>query len=94
MLNRFTSFVIVVLFAVVSSYSASSQEGKKQEPVKTEQKEKTPLKEFACNDDDFTVRSHNEKEIVDVIKSHMKTYHNMTGDEKEIKQMIKEVVKK
>jgi predicted small metal-binding protein len=39
-----------------------------------------------CN---FSVKSHDEKEIVEMVKLHAKKSHNMEISEKEIKAMIK-----
>lgn len=39
-----------------------------------------------CN---FSVKSHDEKEIVEMVKLHAKKSHNMQISEKEIKAMIK-----
>ena len=39
-----------------------------------------------CN---FSVKSHDEKEIVEMVKQHAKKSHNMEISEKEIQAMIK-----
>ena len=37
----------------------------------------------------FSVKSHDEKEIVEMVKQHAKRIHNMEISEKEIQAMIK-----
>ncbi len=39
-----------------------------------------------CN---FSVKSHDEKEIIEIVKQHGKTMHNMTIPDTDIKKMIK-----
>jgi predicted small metal-binding protein len=41
-----------------------------------------------CN---FTVKSHDEKEIIEMAKQHAKKSHNMEISEKELKEMIRPV---
>ncbi len=38
-----------------------------------------------CN---FTVKSHDEKEVIELVKQHVQKKHNMKISEKELKQMI------
>ena len=39
-----------------------------------------------CN---FSVKSHDEKEIIEIVKQHGKKMHNMTISDKDIKSMMK-----
>lgn len=39
-----------------------------------------------CN---FAVKSHDEKEMIEIVKQHAKQMHNMSISDKEVKQMMK-----
>ena len=61
----------------------------KMEMTKTE-KDAGPLKSVSCDATcGFMVRSHSEKEIVSVVKTHAKKAHNMTMTDKQVKEMMK-----
>jgi predicted small metal-binding protein len=49
------------------------------------------LKKIECDPKcGFMVRSHDEKELVEIATEHAKKFHNMTLPEKDIKAMIKD----
>jgi predicted small metal-binding protein len=49
------------------------------------------LKQVECDPKcGFMVRSHDEKEIIEIVMQHAKKCHNMTISEKDIKAMIKD----
>jgi predicted small metal-binding protein len=49
-----------------------------------------PLKLVSCPSPcDFTVKSHDEKELVAIVKAHAKKKHKMDMTDKQIKDMIK-----
>ncbi len=53
------------------------------------------LKEVSCDPVcGFSVKSHDEKEIIEIVKQHAKKSHNMTVSDKEIMGMMKEEMKK
>lgn len=53
------------------------------------------LKEVSCDPKcGFSVKSHDEKEIIEIVKQHAKKSHNMTVSDKEIMGMMKEEMKK
>ncbi len=47
---------------------------------------KTIQCESPCN---FMVKSHDEKELVEIVKTHAKKIHNMNMADKDVKAMIK-----
>jgi predicted small metal-binding protein len=48
------------------------------------------LKKIECDATcGFMVRSHDEKELIDIAAQHVKKAHNMTVSEKDLKAMIK-----
>jgi len=48
------------------------------------------LKQVECDPKcGFLIRSHDEKEVIEIAKEHAKKSHNMTITEKEIKAMMK-----
>jgi len=50
----------------------------------------TALKQVECDPKcGFMIRSHDEKEVIEIAKEHAKKSHNMTITEKEIKAMMK-----
>jgi predicted small metal-binding protein len=50
------------------------------------------LKKIECDPKcGFMVQSHEEKELVDVAKEHVKKYHNKTVTDEDVKKMIKKV---
>ncbi len=52
--------------------------------------QKEQLKQLECKPEcGFMVRSHDEKELVGIVKEHAKSMHKMTMKDKEIKEMIK-----
>jgi predicted small metal-binding protein len=52
--------------------------------------EKAPLKQLECPPEcGFMVRSHDEKEIVEIARQHAEKIHKMTMSDKELKEMIK-----
>jgi predicted small metal-binding protein len=52
--------------------------------------QKEQLKQLECPPEcGFMVRSHDEKEIMEIVKQHAKKIHKMTMKDKEIKEMIK-----
>jgi predicted small metal-binding protein len=49
------------------------------------------LKKIECDSTcGFMVRSHDEKELIEIATQHAKKFHNMTVPEKDIKAMIKD----
>ena len=49
------------------------------------------LKKVECDPKcGFMVRSHDEKEIIEIVMQHAKTSHNLTITEKDIKAMMKD----
>jgi len=49
------------------------------------------LKKIECDPKcGFLVRSHNEKEIMEIAKRHAEKSHNLTVTEKDVKDMIKD----
>ena len=48
------------------------------------------LKKVECDADcGFMIKSHDEKEIIEVVKQHAKKSHKMKISEKDIKEMMK-----
>jgi predicted small metal-binding protein len=48
------------------------------------------LKQVECDPKcGFLIRSHDEKEVIEIAKEHAKKSHNMTITDKEIKAMMK-----
>ncbi len=52
---------------------------------------KSALKEVECDPKcGFLIRSHDEKEVVEIAMRHAKKYHDMTITEKDVKDMMKD----
>ncbi len=59
------------------------------EPAKTESQNQ-PLKMVACPPDcGFSCTSRSEKELIEALKNHAKTYHNMEMTDDQARSMIK-----
>ncbi len=89
--------VLVVLFLAfaVTSYAQDKEQkpmekkGDKMEMTKAE-KEMGPLKTLSCDPScGFMIRSHSEKEIISMAKTHAKKVHNMSMTTEQAKGMIK-----
>jgi predicted small metal-binding protein len=68
--------------------------GKKRKPYERPKKEvismAAALKQVECDPKcGFLIRSHDEKEVIEIAKEHAKKSHNMTITEKEIRAMMK-----
>lgn len=87
MLNRFlAAFAVVVLIAAFSSVSLSQDAMKKE----MKKEDKPMLKHVSCEPDcGFMVRSHDEKEIVSMVKQHAKSAHNKEMSDKDVMAMMK-----
>ncbi len=104
MLKRVSSALLVLALVGAFSTAALAQQEKKEpakkEPAKTEMKKdemakKTeeamgPMKSFSCGPEcGFTVKSHDEKELLSMAKMHLKKHHKMEPSDKELKAQIK-----
>jgi len=66
-----------------------TKDEKKMEMTKDE-KAAGPLKSVACDPAcGFMVRSHNEKELISIVKNHAKKMHKMEMTDAKIKEMMK-----
>lgn len=88
----------LLILALFLSLSAIAQDKPRQkEEKKSDKMEMTkseaamgPLKSVTCDPAcGFMVRSHNEKELISMVKTHAKKMHNKTMTDKEIKGMMK-----
>jgi predicted small metal-binding protein len=87
MLRAIFAAAIALVFTLSSS--ALAQEAPKKEVKKTEVK--GTLKSVTCDPAcGFSVRSHDEKEVVAIVKEHAKTHHNMDMTDDKVKEMMKE----
>ena len=77
---------LLILLAFAFSSMALAQETKKAEGKKEEKVLKSAECDPACG---FMVRSHDEAEIMSVIKEHAKKAHNMDMTDAQIKGMMK-----
>lgn len=81
--------VLLVLFAFTVSSVAVAQESKKEGAKKTE---KQVLKQVTCDPScGFMVRSHDEKELAQIVIAHAKSAHNKELTETDVKAMMKTV---
>ena len=91
MMKKTFLLALLVLLAFAFSSVAVAQEMKKEEMKKMEgKKEGMVLKYAECDPAcGFMVRSHDEAEIMSVIKEHAKKAHNMDMTDAQIKGMMK-----
>ena len=87
MLKRMFAAVFVVAIVLAFSSTAFSQESVKMEAKKDNMH---ALKSVTCDPTcGFMVRSHDEKELVTMVKEHSKNVHNKEMTDKEVIAMIK-----
>ena len=94
MMHRIIAAVFVVVLAVsFTSVSFAQDAMKKDMEMKKEMKKDDgmALKSVSCSPEcGFMVRSHDEKELVSVVKEHAKKAHNMEMSDKEVMGMMKD----
>jgi predicted small metal-binding protein len=89
MMKRLMIPVLLVLFAFTVSSVAVAQEAKKEGAKKTE---KQVLKQVTCDPScGFMVRSHDEKELAQIVIAHAKNAHNKDLTETDVKAIMKTV---
>ena len=50
----------------------------------------SPMKSFSCDEScGFMVRSHDEKEVTEMVMKHLKKHHHENTSEKDVKGMLK-----
>jgi predicted small metal-binding protein len=89
--------VLIVLALSLSTLALAQDKAQKELPKKSDKAELAkeeatagPLKSVSCDPKcGFMVRSHNEKELLSVVKAHAKKMHNMTMTDKQVKEMMK-----
>jgi predicted small metal-binding protein len=89
MVKKVTMLMLALVLTLYFVVPATAKDAKKQ---KTEMKESGPVKQVACDPAcGFVVQSRDEKEIVSIVKQHVKTHHQKTLSEKDVKAKITEV---
>jgi predicted small metal-binding protein len=84
--------LLVLLLTLSYTTPAFSQEGQKKEAKATAMKEAGPVKEVACDPScGFRIQSRDEKEIIAITKKHVKSHHNKSLTDADVKGMMKEV---
>ena len=87
MLNKMFGALLLFALAVAFSTAAFSQDAMKKEMKK---EDKPMLKSVTCDPDcGFMVRSHDEKELVGMVKQHVKSAHNKDVSDKDVMAMMK-----
>jgi len=95
MKRLFGGLVILALFLSFSALAqekAAPKEEKKADKMEMSKSEMQmgPLKSVACDPAcGFMVRSHSEKELLSMVKTHAKKMHNKTMTDKDVKGMMK-----
>ena len=99
-----TLFVLVLAlsFSLVTFVQGATKQEAKKEEKKTEMKKNDkmamtkeekatgPLKSVSCDPTcGFMCRSHNEKELISVVKAHAKKMHKMDMTDAKVKEMMK-----
>jgi predicted small metal-binding protein len=87
MVHKLIAGVLMVVLVFGFATTAFAQDAKKD--MKKEQKAAV-LKSASCDPScGFMVRSHNEKEIVSIMKTHAKKMHKMDMTDQQVKDMMK-----
>lgn len=83
--NLFIIMLAIVLAVSFSSVAFAQDATKKEMKKDMKVEEKKELKSYSCDPQcGFMVRSHDDKEIVDVVKMHAKKQHNMDVTDKDV----------
>jgi predicted small metal-binding protein len=84
------ALVIVFSFALVTlSFAQEAKTSKAHKEAKHQMKQ-VELKSVSCDPTcGFKVRSHDEKELISIVKTHAKKAHNMDLTDKQVKDMMK-----
>lgn len=78
----FKHILVAIVLVIACSAITFSQD--------TPKKEKQTVKKVECDPAcGFAVRSHDDKELADIVMTHAKKSHNMKLTEKEVKDMAK-----
>lgn len=96
------AFVLTVSFSAVAfTQDKMGQETMKKDDMKKDDAKKGdmskemamgPLKSVSCDPScGFMVQSHNEKELISMVKMHVKNVHHKVISDKDVKAMIKTV---
>lgn len=91
MVKKFFGAMLVMVLALTLATPVFAQDAAKKETKKTEMKEMGTLKEVTCEEDGFRVQSRNEKELISIVKQHVKTFHKMKLTDAQVKEKMKEV---
>jgi predicted small metal-binding protein len=95
MKRLFGGFMILALFLSFSAFAQekmTQKEEKKSDKMEMSKSEKEmgPLMSVTCDPAcGFMVRSHSEKELISMVKTHAKKMHNKTVTDKDVKGMMK-----
>ena len=85
MLHKLIAGALVAVLAFACTTATFAQDVKKEM-----KKEAGSLKSVSCDPScGFMVRSHDEKEIVSVVKAHAKKVHKMNMTDKQVMDMMK-----
>ncbi len=87
MIGRIFTSALVIALAFVFSSAAFGQEAPKKEMKK---EDKRVYKTVTCSPEcGFMVRSHDDKELTEIVKSHAKKMHNKDLTDKDVMSMAK-----
>lgn len=87
MVHKFTAGILVVVLALAFATAAFAQDATKS--AKKDHKTVT-LKSVSCAPEcGFMCRSHDEKELTSIVKTHAKKVHNKDVTDKDVQAMMK-----
>jgi predicted small metal-binding protein len=88
MLQKVSSAILLVLFAFAVVTSGFAQDAKAKDAKK--EMHQATLKSVSCDPTcGFMCRSHDEKELTAIVKTHAKKAHKMDLTDKQVKDMMK-----
>ena len=83
--------MLVGVLAVVFSLSSFGQDAKKEMMKDMKKEGASKLMVVSCDPEcGFMVKSHDEKELTEMVKSHAKNHHNKDVSDADVKGMMKE----
>jgi predicted small metal-binding protein len=89
--NKFIA-VLLILFTITFLSPVFAQDAEKHHDKKMMKKESGKIMEVACDPScGFKVQSRNEKELISIVKTHVKKYHKADLTDAQVREKMNEV---
>jgi predicted small metal-binding protein len=83
--------ILLSLFTLAFAFSWTTVAQDDAEKMMKKEEKKMAMKSVSCDPScGFSVRSHDEKELVSIVQTHAKQHHEMDMSEADVKKMMKD----